>query len=365
MIESSVSDRRESIKRKIVDRKYWSLPETILDGVGKSFQRLTRNEIALPYWGSGILIAIIILLLGTLVSTILHEIHASTVRNSILMAIWTIIIGYICLVGIYQVIRLIYDTLYEPVLNSIESVADLDNLDNWLSATSHIRRQLLFSMGFAAIMTAIFLPIIWQFGSLYPRVGLAVVATLAFFQSGLMIYFMLPFTDLINRLGRYKIRLYAIDPSSSEVVESISHTFNRSMMLGSQSGAVLTFGLVFFGFLQRPAFLIWIVLSWLILFFYFVGYESVLSKIITRTKRAKLNDLQIQIEKLELSENISEQKTMEAINRLIDYHNRIKDTPNSAINIRSLLNFMNSLLLPVIGFFLGNIDTVMKLIFRP
>lgn len=363
MSEDLIYEKKASIKKEIINRKYWSLPEIILDGVGKSFQRLTQNKITLPYWGSGILVALVTITIGTLISTILSEIHNSTISNAILMAIWTIIIGYICIVGMYQVIRLFYETLCEPVIDSIESITDLDNLYNWLSTSSRIRRQILFSVIFTAIMTAFFLPIIWQFGSLYPRFGLTAVAVLVFFQGGMTVYYLLPFTDLINRLGTYKIRLYATDPSSSEIVESLSRTFNKSTLFGAEIEAILTFGLVFFGFLQQPSFLIWIALSWFILFVNFAGNQTVLTRIITRTKRAKLNDIQAQIEKLELSENISEQKTMDSINRLIDYHDRIKNTPNSAINLYSILNFMNSLLLPVIGFFLGNIETVIKLIF--
>jgi hypothetical protein len=362
MNESLVSEKREFIKKRLADKTNRSLVEITLDGIGKSIRRITRSEISMPYWGSGLVVALIIILIGVLISAILNEIHDSTLSKVILMVVWTTTIGYICIVGIYQIIRLLYETLYESVIDSMETIPDLDNLYGWLSTASRIRTQALFSIGFAAIMTACFLPIIWQLGPLYPRFGLTAVAIPVFFQGGITVYYLLPFMDLISRLGTYKFRLYSTDPSSSEVVECLSRMFNKTTLLGAEIEAVLTFGLVILGFLQQPSFWVWIGVSWFILFVNFAAYQSVLTKIITRTKRAKLNDIQAQIEKLELNENISEQRTMDAINRLMDYHDRIKNTPNSAINVRSTLNFINSLLLPVIGFFLGNIEAVMKLL---
>jgi len=46
---------------------------------------------------------------------------------------------------------------------------------------------------------------------------------------------------------------------------------------------------------------------------------------------------------------------------LFDYHERVKATPNSSIDLKSGIGFLNSLLLPVIAFILGNIDTILKL----
>jgi hypothetical protein len=44
----------------------------------------------------------------------------------------------------------------------------------------------------------------------------------------------------------------------------------------------------------------------------------------------------------------------------MDYHDRIEATPNSALNFRSGLNFLNSLLLPVLAFLIGNLKDVIS-----
>ncbi len=52
---------------------------------------------------------------------------------------------------------------------------------------------------------------------------------------------------------------------------------------------------------------------------------------------------------------------MDAINRLMDYHDRIKGTHNSAFDLRAALSLINSLLLPLLALLLANIDKILGL----
>ena len=54
---------------------------------------------------------------------------------------------------------------------------------------------------------------------------------------------------------------------------------------------------------------------------------------------------------------------MAQINKLLDYHDRIAATRNSALNLRAGLNFINSLLLPVIALLLANLEKILALLF--
>ena len=68
------------------------------------------------------------------------------------------------------------------------------------------------------------------------------------------------------------------------------------------------------------------------------------------------------IEKLKTEENIADENTMAAIKRLIDYHDQVKSTPNTALNIQASLNFLNSLLLPLLSSILGNLDKAIEIL---
>jgi hypothetical protein len=46
----------------------------------------------------------------------------------------------------------------------------------------------------------------------------------------------------------------------------------------------------------------------------------------------------------------------------LNYHDRIATTRNSALNLRTGLSFVNSLLLPLLAFVLGNLDKIFALL---
>jgi len=87
-----------------------------------------------------------------------------------------------------------------------------------------------------------------------------------------------------------------------------------------------------------------------------------LSDIIVRAKWKMLNEVQTKIEKLSGENEIPDKDSLDRLSKLMDYHDRIKATPNSALNFRASLNFLNSLLLPLLAFILANLDTVMAVL---
>jgi len=61
-------------------------------------------------------------------------------------------------------------------------------------------------------------------------------------------------------------------------------------------------------------------------------------------------------------ENLEAKETMDAINRLLDYHERVNKTRSSALDYRAFISLINSLLLPVVAFLLGNLDKILALL---
>lgn len=86
-----------------------------------------------------------------------------------------------------------------------------------------------------------------------------------------------------------------------------------------------------------------------------------LSNIITRAKWRMLNEVQTKIENLSKGGKVPDKAELERLEKLMNYHDRIRDTPNSALNFRSGLNFLNSLLLPVVAFVVANFQEVIAL----
>jgi hypothetical protein len=103
-----------------------------------------------------------------------------------------------------------------------------------------------------------------------------------------------------------------------------------------------------------------VLILWIPIIAMFALNQISLSSIIRRAKWKTLNEAQEKVEKLRASKNFGNPETMEAIIRLMDYHDRVKATRNSAVDLSTALNLINSLLLPLIVFILGNLDLAIK-----
>ncbi len=95
----------------------------------------------------------------------------------------------------------------------------------------------------------------------------------------------------------------------------------------------------------------------------FVASQYTLARIITNAKWQTLNGIQAQIAELQAREPILGEETLAHINKLMDYHDRIAATPDSALDVRAGLNFLNSLLLPLLAFVLANLTPILELFF--
>jgi hypothetical protein len=159
------------------------------------------------------------------------------------------------------------------------------------------------------------------------------------------------------RLRFYKFKLYESNPAHSEIIENISVLLNR-----------YTYGYVFINSLLQlslttlnlPIFVqvvFMIVVGWMPVIIQYLANQVCIRNIISLAKRKTLSRIQVEVQMLHEGD-INDKENMEKINRLMDYHERIRVTPNSAVNVQSLANFLNQLALPLLGFLLANISTI-------
>ena len=198
------------------------------------------------------------------------------------------------------------------------------------------------------------------------QVGVFSVILLACIQSVWVGYYLLPFyVAFPSRLNRYQFDLYTTDPSSSEVVGRLSRLLTFILYVTLGFIMQLTVGLTLLGVLteQTPlAGFVFSVFVWAPTVILYAAGQFHLTDLISRAKWKMLNEVQTKIEALYGEEGIPSKDTLDRLAKLMDYHDRIKATPNSALNFRSSLNFLNSLLFPVLAFILANLDRVMELL---
>ena len=164
-------------------------------------------------------------------------------------------------------------------------------------------------------------------------------------------------------MGRYHLKLYTADPGSSEIIGRLAGLLSSFVYLVAIYGAFLTLATALVGLLAQFSIIV-IPFLWIPIIAMFVLNQSSLSNIIRTAKWKTLKEIPARVERLHLAENLGEKETMEAVNRLMDYHDRVNRTRNSAIDLSTTLSFINSLLLPLLAFILGNLDLVLNLFAR-
>ena len=164
-------------------------------------------------------------------------------------------------------------------------------------------------------------------------------------------------------LGQQHYKVYAFDPSSTDFVQQTSDTFETVAFLASI--LVALFSLCFIPSRGGAPFariisIFWLLLGWGLLGGFFLGAQFQLGKIIGQGKRETLSGIQARVEALYAGMENPDRDTLATIEKLMELHGRVKATNNWAVSFHESLRFLNSLLLPLLGFILANVDLVVK-----
>lgn len=331
----------------------------MLDGTGDLIKKLTRSPEPPSFWYSAMFIALAILLSNYLTSILLGEFYLY--RNgkgvNFLVQIW--LVGQ-TLAGVIAgkiYVGILFRTLHDDLLDAIESVSDLGDLQHWLSAFGNVKKQLFFSLAFS-ILVSVYTLIFFAANGYFIGFGPTIFGLIIFFQGGMIFFLFYLFLPFPVRLSRYQFKLNPVNPSSSEVIDRLSDTLTSFVYIAAIPLALATLFLLVFELANTSNIILVVLVGWGPLIALFLTNQYALSRIIIRAKWKKLNEIQAKIESLEASEDIPGEKTLAHMTKLIDYYDRIKMTPNSALNLRAGLSFLNSLLLPLLAFILGNLDQI-------
>lgn len=358
-MDATLLEQRGALKRQLADGEYKTLVDLVLDGVGRIAQQLTRSHRPISYWYSAAVISLLILLIGFSVSLLRREFFSPA---AILVEIGAAVLAFASLIVFKVYIGIFLATLRDSILDALTCAENVADLKRWLALICHFRAHLAFilvyGLGLGANMTVALSVKERGFVGWGPTVTNALVGCVW----GIPMYFLLVFLMLPLRLGKYEYQLYKADPSSSEVIDHLSGMLKGLVYLYA---VVAAGSMLFFGLTQMlPSLALGAVLvAWLPITALFALNQYALARIITRAKWRTLNEIQAQVEK-QVEGNLTDKETIDSINRLMDYHNRIKNTPSSTLDLRATLSLLNSLLLPILGFLLGNLDSLKKMFIR-
>lgn len=349
-----LTEGREELKRKLAAGEYKSSIDVILGSVGRILQRLARRTKTPAPWISALAIALLVSLIAYLISLVTGGVSRYGYR--------TIAFGGVLIFLNLMIAKTTFDrtlaTLQNRLLDGLESTAGLTGLHDWLATVGDTKRPVLIGLLIYVAYGVFILPNPIENPG---PVDIAVVGGVMLLWTGFLIYFMYLFVVLPLRLGGCQFKLHKEDPVSTEVLEDWSRMMSFAAYMFAfmlATGTLFTVTMVTFE-LRALAF---VIPRWLPLIALFVVNQVAISGVITRSKRKSLNEVEVQMAELRSREDPPEHETMETLLWLWDYHDRIKGTRSSALDIMGILNLANTLLIPLLAFLIANRELVFELL---
>lgn len=346
--EGTVDEARAALDEAIERGEYRSLFDVILGGLRDGVERALRVRISM----------ITAALLFGLIALAASAALAATFGRG---ADWisdvgrhagSIGIGVCSAIACLKITRTLRDLVRDTILDALDRAEDIASVRERLASIFDPRRQLYFALALAPVMGA---PLLWALhlhGEPTERMPEHAVSTMVngFLISAALYY---PYRALpfFERMGRFHFRLYRAAPSSSQVLDELSDASVSTLYVLCAFFAAVTFVSARMGLVAGiPGLVCLIISSWVPLLLVFAGAQRTFSRIIEGAKWRSMRAIQDQVHTLSDREPILQPATLEHIGKLMDHHDRIQKTRDTAIDLQAWVAFLNSMLLPAIAF---------------
>lgn len=350
---------------------YRSLGGVVLDGAGhivealtfrQKRRRRTPEEKPISHWYGAAVVMLVVLLLGLGISLVLEE---DLSPRAILFSVWLAALGSLLLVVNRSNIAMFKSTFYGPgsPLDVMVLKRDLKDLQTWLNTNFSLLRP-----GLSGVVlgpgVGVLLYYVWlvKNGEVF-HWGPFAIAVLSGIQSVWCLYYVYPFFVVLpTRLSRYKLELFPLDPSCSQVVEAFSQLSTGAMYVTLVYMIGFIASLSYFRIVTPGTSLLLVIVAWVPVLALYALSQSGLSKTISRVKWETLDGIQAKIVKIQSGEGVPTKEELEYLDVLVKHHERIRGTRNSAVDLRARLSFLNTLVLPLLAFAIANWHNLKELI---
>jgi hypothetical protein len=261
-----------------------------------------------------------------------------------------------------NIIKRFFVDFETQIMVFIKSTKDMETIEERVTSMFSKRKQILFGIFFSLIIHMVFIApnmdLLNTFGW-----GIIVANIILNFFHGICSYFLYAYMKwAYNELRHYDFELYALNPSSSEVIHILSRKLNFVLYNVVILIAIVSSAFILFDVFPILSVLISLAIMWITASVIFVFNQNILATIIQKGKWRTLRELQGKIMNLENQEDIPAPETLEQIEKLSTLHDKVKSTPDSALNIKSFLEFLNSLFLPTIGVLITSAEDILNFI---
>ena len=370
--DKTLIERREELKRRLEAGEYKTLVDVFLEGIDRLIRKVTRQSKPVPIWLVTVILGLFVSLIAgvgiyaTGDSTTFYHLSQMTNLRFESIVLWLLlncILFVVSSIFIDLYMHRIFVFWLKEMLDRTESVVSLEKFEDWVMVVCNKGLHLLITMlgGLASVFFMVIpvsslIGIFAGYGFTFVTIFVNIFAWSIFYQFFLVVM-------LSVMLRRYDLKLFVANPSGSELLSRLSGELSIVLYIVALFAFLVTLITALAGLLPTFGFLL-VLIYWLPIIMLFILNQTSLSSIILRAKWNTLNEIQAKVEKLQSSKSFGDQETIDAINRLMDYHDRVKATRDSALDFRTYLNFINSLLIPLLAFLLGNLDIVLSLFAR-
>jgi hypothetical protein len=343
------SEEQSELKEKLEAGEYEPFLSLYLDFVGQTICRISLRSTPVPYWISALAISVGILAISLLTSLALSEfddpIRAARLPSEIaLVAI--IFLGTLILK--WQ-LDLTYQKWRDHLIDALQTEQDLNALESWFRAVSHWQRQLSIALLLGLAFGIYAVTYVSNARGGFIGVGPTLLDMLINIHLVAGLYYVWYFIRLTWGLRACHFALFEINPNRSETIYHLS-TMLYSYVYGTAIYVTaISIVLSVFAVMNATNILILLLAGWAPIVIAFVLAQIALSSIISTSKWQILTKVQRKIELLLAQDSKSEEETLEAVNRLLDFHDRVWSAGNSSLGITAVVTIVNSLLLPLIS----------------
>lgn len=333
-------------------------PDLILNLPNLVIEKLTGRHRLLPRWLSALILGAGIFLPSYVLAFLLGE------RQQLRDIGWTVFssleLTYLAVVLCYTDFNLnVLSRLKRKIIPCIVSRQDRASLMSCVQLAIRPKAVPVFVLSTAIGVTAVIGGTL-AYGR-NPGFALPLSATIGGMFAGIGVYYMTWTLHLTRRLGSFKFAMNEFTPGSSKIIHEILGMLNAHLYTIALFMAAVT---IVNSFDRFTVWFVWVdvVIGWLPITAQFFLTQQAVGEIIANAKWDALEQIQSEIRNLKNNGQLKDKETTEAINRLLDLHDRIQKTRSTTLNFRAGLNFLNQLMLPVVGWLIGNIEKLALLI---
>jgi hypothetical protein len=149
--------------------------------------------------------------------------------------------------------------------------------------------------------------------------------------------------------SRLSFHLFQDNPSTTLPLLTLHRSGGQLMLVSALIAALAIPVGVITKMLTSLTLIMSVVTLWIPLLAFYIAMERGFSRHIRMVKNQRLSNLQEQISLIEKRGKTPDVGTAELVQRMLEIHEGVRRTPNSLVNIDSLVNLFGSLALPILG----------------